>query len=226
MALLLLEDDPQISSHLGQGLEQAGFEVKRTAAGDEALLQALTHPFEALIVDVQVPGMSGFEVVSRLRGAGHDTPVLFLTARTRIEDRVHGLKEGGDDYVVKPYSLPEVVARVKSILRRGAPAETSSPQHIEWADVVWEPVLRKITRCGCKIDLTPKEYTLAALLLEHRGTIVSRNQIGEALWGFPQVTDPNAVDVYVRRLRRKLDEPFPTKLIHTLRGLGVMLEAQ
>lgn len=222
MPLLVLEDDPDIAAHLESGLTEAGFQVTTCGAGDQALALALTSSFEALVVDVHVPGISGLDVVRRLREVGRETPVLFLTARDRMEDRILGLEEGGDDYVVKPYSLPEVVARLRAIIRRTHPQEAYSRQ-VEVGDLLWEPALRRVSRGGQKVDLTPKEYALAVLLLEHRGSVVSRAQVVRAVWGLPAVTDPNAVDVQIRRLRRKLDDPFPTKLIHTVRGLGVVL---
>jgi two-component system copper resistance phosphate regulon response regulator CusR len=224
MPLLVLEDDPDILAHLTTGLGEAGFQVVPCTAGDRALVQALTEPFEALVIDVQVPGLSGLDVVRRLREAGRQVPVLFLTARDRMEDRIRGLEEGGDDYVVKPYSLPEVVARLRAIIRRTQPQEAYA-RTVEVGDLTWEPALRRVARGGQKIDLTPKEYALAVLLLEHRGMVVSRSQIVRAVWGLPTVTDPNAIDVQIRRLRRKLDDPFPTKLIHTVRGVGVVLNA-
>ncbi|HJV91399.1 MAG TPA: response regulator transcription factor [Holophagaceae bacterium] len=224
MSLLVLEDDPAIAAHLEAGLTEAGFQVVACGEGDRALVLALTGTFEALVIDVQVPGLSGLDVVRRLREAGRQTPVLFLTARDRMEDRIRGLDEGGDDYVVKPYSLPEVVARLRAILRRTHPQEAYS-RSVEVADLTWEPALRRFSRGGQTIELTPKEYALAVLLLEHRGIVVSRSQIVRAVWGLPTVTDPNAVDVQIRRLRRKLDDPFPRKLIHTVRGVGVVLAA-
>ncbi len=222
MSLLVLEDDPDIAAHLTAGLTEAGFQVTTCSAGDQALALALTTPFKALVIDVGVPGISGLDVVRRLREVGRQTPVLFLTARDRMEDRIRGLEEGGDDYVVKPYSLPEVVARLRAILRRTQPPEAYA-KLVEVGDLTWEPALRKISRAGQKVELTPKEYALAVLLLEHRGAVVSRAQIVRAVWGLPAVTDPNAVDVQIRRLRRKLDDPYPDKLIHTVRGLGVVL---
>jgi two-component system copper resistance phosphate regulon response regulator CusR len=150
--------------------------------------------------------------------------VLFLSAKGSTEDRIRGLNEGGDDYLVKPYALAEVLARVRALLRRSSGAMVSS--QVKVADLVWEPTHRRITRDGRRIDLTPKEYALAALLLQNRGEVVSRAQIAQAVWGMDVVVDGNAVDVQVRRLRLKLDEPFPVKLVHTLRGVGVVLEAR
>jgi two-component system copper resistance phosphate regulon response regulator CusR len=224
MRLLIVEDEPKISWHLAEGLRAAGFEAVACLSGEEALGEARRGPFDALLVDVMLPGMSGLDLVRILRSEGYAAPVLFLSARGSTEDRVRGLDEGGDDYIVKPYALPEVLARVKAILRRSAAPSASGLVRI--ADLVWDPTQRRITREGRRVDLTPKEYALAALLLQHPGEVVSRAQIARAVWGLDVVTDGNAVDVQIRRLRRKLDEPFPVKLVHTLRGVGVVLEAR
>ena len=224
MRLLIVEDEPKIARHLAAGLEGAGFEAVACLSAEEALRLARQRAFDALLVDVMLPGMSGLDLVRTLRGEGRGAPVLFLSARGSTEDRVRGRNEGGDDYIVKPYALPEVLARVKAILRRSAAPQATGLVRI--ADLVWDPVQRRITREGRRVDLTPKEYALAALLLQHPGEVVSRNQIGQAVWGLDVVTDGNAVDVQVRRLRRKLDDPFAVKLVHTLRGVGVVLEAR
>ncbi len=224
MRLLIVEDEPKIAQRLAAGLREAGFETVVCLTGEEALGAARSQAFDALLVDVMLPGISGLEAVRRLRLEGLASPVLFLSAKDSTEDRVRGLNEGGDDYIVKPYALPEVLARIRAILRRsaGAPAQGL----VRVADLVWDPSQRRITREGRRVDLTPKEYALATLLLQHPGEVVSRAQIARAVWGLEVVTDGNAVDVQVRRLRRKLDEPFDVKLIHTLRGVGVVLEAR
>lgn len=224
MRLLIVEDEPKIARHLAAGLEEAGFETVVCHTGEEALQRARQGTFDALLVDVMLPGISGLEAVRRLRHDGLGSPVLFLSAKDSTEDRIRGLNEGGDDYIVKPYALPEVLARVRAILRRSAAAPALSQVRI--ADLVWEPGQRRIMREGRRVDLTPKEYALASLLLQHPGEVVSRAQIVQAVWGMDVVTDGNAVDVQIRRLRRKLDEPFAAKLIHTLRGVGVVLEAK
>jgi two-component system copper resistance phosphate regulon response regulator CusR len=224
MRLLVVEDEPKIARHLASGLEAAGFQVETCATGEAALDRARSAAFDALLVDVMLPGMSGLEAVRRLRSEGLASPVLFLSARDSTEDRVRGLNEGGDDYIVKPFALAEVLARIRAILRRSSLSPAAGP--VKVADLAWEPGLRRITREGRRVDLTPKEYALATLLLQHRGEVVSRAQIARAVWGLEVVTDGNAVDVQVRRLRRKLDDPFEVKLIHTLRGVGVVLEAR
>lgn len=224
MRLLIVEDEPKIARHLASGLEEAGFTAIICHTGEEALHLARAEAFDALLVDIMLPGISGLEAVRRLRQDGMASPVLFLSAKDSTEDRIRGLNEGGDDYIVKPYALAEVLARVRAILRRSAAAPAASQVRI--ADLQWDPAQRRITREGRRVDLTPKEYALAVLLLQHPGETVSRAQIARAVWGLEVVTDGNAVDVQIRRLRQKLDEPFAAKLIHTLRGVGVVLEVR
>ena len=224
MRILMVEDEPKAARHLRRGLTDAGFEVTAFARAEEGLEACHLEPFDALVVDVMLPGMSGLDMVSRLRAAGYGTPVLFLSAKDTASDRIKGLDEGGDDYLVKPYSLPEVVARLRALLRRGGHL-ASGPGRIQVADLVWEPSQRRISRMGQRVDLTPKEYALATLLLQHVGEVVSRNQIIQTVWGIKSAVDDNSVDVQMLRLRRKLDDPFETKLIRTLRGVGHVLEA-
>lgn len=221
MRILILEDDPLISEHLQGGLLAAGFEVDACAHGEIALEQALKGHYDVLVLDIVVPGLSGLDLVSRLREAGSPVPVLFLTAKGSMEDRLAGLGKG-DDYVVKPYSLAEVIARVQALLRRGTPVVSSG---VQVADLVWDPLQRRISRGGQKLDLTPKEYAMLCLLLENCGQVVTRSQIMQGVWGDQEVTERNALDVQISRLRLKVDGPYPQKLIRTLRGLGVILEA-
>jgi two-component system copper resistance phosphate regulon response regulator CusR len=222
MRILIIEDEVKTAHQLQEGLEEAGFEVTWSARGDQGLAFATRDAFDALVVDVMLPGLSGLQLVKQLRERGVSTPALFLSARGEPEDRVRGLDAGGDDYLAKPYALNEVVARLRAILRRGVREQI--PERVAVADLVWEPALRRISRMGRRIELTPKEYTLAALLLGNRGEVVNRRQILQDVWGFNMPVDGNAVDVQVRRLRTKLDEPFERKLIHTVRGIGVVLD--
>lgn len=223
MHILLVEDEPKTARHLERGLKEAGFEVQACGTAEEGLTACAEQPFDVLVLDVMLPGKNGLEMVHQLRSSGVMTPVLFLSAKDAAEDRIKGLNEGGDDYLVKPYSLPEVVARIRALLRRGG--QPGNPKRVQIADLVWEPASRRISRMGKRVDLTPKEYALATLLLNHQGEVVSRNQIIQAVWGLSTTVDGNSVDVQVLRLRKKLDDPFETKLIRTLRGVGIVLEA-
>jgi two-component system, OmpR family, copper resistance phosphate regulon response regulator CusR len=220
--LLILEDDARIAESLQQGFIESGFITKHCASGEEALSSMQSARFDAWVVDIMLPGISGMEVVRVLRESGHRMPVLFLTAKDSPHEKVEGLGLG-DDYLGKPYSLPEVIARVRGLLRRAQQAHSLSP-NLSLGDLLWEPALRQITRNGERIDLTPKEYALAVLLLEHQGQVVSRSQIARTVWGLDDGADNNVIDVQVKRLRRKLDEPFQEKLIHTIRGVGVVLK--
>ena len=227
MRILIVEDEPKTARHLREGLESAGFEPTLRLDGPSALDAALGGDFDALVVDVMLPGFSGLELVARLRGEGLQAPVLFLSAKGALEDRLRGLEGGGDDYLVKPFALSEVAARLRALLRRGGPPGAPIPaDRVQVEDLVWEPGQRRVSRMGKRVDLTPKEYALAALLLRHPGEVVTRDQVAQAVWGLSSVADPNALDVQVRRLRRKLDDPYELKLIHTLRGVGLVLEAR
>lgn len=224
MHILIVEDEPKTSRHLRAGLEASGFTVQTVTTAEGGLRHATATPFDALVVDIMLPGMSGLDMVQRLRQAQVATPVLFLSAKSSLEDKVLGLEGGGDDYLTKPYAIPEVVARLKAVLRRQGTGRAQDV--VEVADLVWDPSHRRITRLGQRVDLTPKEYTLATVLLQHRGEVVPRSLIVQALWGDGVPPDSNAVDVQLLRLRKKLDDPFTTKLIHTLRGVGVVLESR
>lgn len=223
MRILIVEDEAKTATHLRDGLAEAGFEPRLCVDGPSALDAALMESFEALVVDIMLPGFSGLELVSRLRRKGVSAPVLFLSAKGALEDRIRGLEGGGDDYLVKPFAFQELVARLRALLRRGTLPATD---RLQVGDLVWEPAQRRVSRLGMRVDLTPKEYALATLLLRSHGEVVTRDQMAQAVWGLTTVVDPNALDVQVRRLRRKLDDPYPVKLIHTLRGVGLVLESR
>lgn len=220
--VLIVEDQARTAQELRSGLVSAGLEALVAPSAEEALPLAASGIFDALVVDVMLPGMSGLELVQALRRAGSPVPVIFLSAKGNLEDRLRGLEAGGDDYLAKPYSILEVVARLRSIVRRVQPVQ--APARIQVADLVWDATHRSITRSGHRIDLTPKEYALMILLLENAGRVVARSQLVKAVWGLEGAVDANAVDVQILRLRRKVDDPFPVKLIHTLRGVGLVLE--
>lgn len=222
MRVLIVEDQARTAKELQAGLEASGLEAKVAASGEEALRLLDLESFEALVVDVMLPGMSGLTLVRRLREHNHTIPAVFLSARGGLEDRLKGLEVGGDDYLAKPYSILEVVARLRSITRRVQSVPVGRLRQV--ADLTWDPQTRRIGRSGGRIDLTPKEYAIMTLLIEHTGEVVSRSQMVQAVWGMDCAVDPNAVDVQILRLRRKVDGPYPVKLIHTLRGVGLVLE--
>lgn len=227
MNLLLIEDELRTAKEVAAGLERAGFTVMHAATGEDGLRQLLAGPIDALIVDVMLPGFTGFEVVRAIRDRGLTLPVLFLSALDATADRVKGLDVGGDDYLVKPFALPELVARMRALLRRAGDNRPPVPTDtVQIADLHWDAAQRRIERQGKRVDLTPKEYALAALLLEHHGEVVTRAQICRIVWDLAFEPAANTVDVQVRRLRTKLDDPYPTKLLHTLRGVGYVLEAR
>lgn len=221
MSILIVEDEPRTAQELRSGLERSGFEAVVTESGEAALGMPQLASFEAMVVDVMLPGMSGLELVKRLRETGARVPVLFLSARGGLEDRLLGLEMGGDDYLAKPYSILEVVARLHVLTRRSG---RDHSERVEVADLLWEPEARRITRSGHRIDLGPKEYAIMSLLLQNRGKVVPRRQLIQAAWGLEGTVDTNAVDAQILRLRRKVDDPFPVKLLRTLRGVGLMLD--
>jgi len=224
MRVLIVEDQARAARELQAGLEASGLEAQVAGSAEEALRLLDADSFEALVVDVMLPGMSGVALIRRLREHHQTIPAVFLSARGGLEDRLQGLDAGGDDYLAKPYSILEVVARLRSITRRVQ--QTPGARLRQVADLTWDPQTRRISRSGGRIDLTPKEYAIMTLLIEHTGEVVSRSQMVQAVWGMDCAVDPNAVDVQILRLRRKVDGPYPVKLIHTLRGVGLLLEAR
>lgn len=223
MQILVVEDESKLARQLESALVAAGYQVALAGTGEAGLTAVLANPFDLLIVDVMLPGFSGFELVRGLRDRGLTLPALFLSARDSTADRVRGLEEGGDDYLTKPFAFAELLARVKVLLRRAG--QTPPAQEVvRIADLSWDPGQRRIQRGGVRIDLTPKEYALAELLLQHRGEVVSRAQIARHVWELAFEPHGNTLDVHLKRLRVKLDDPFEIKLIHTLRGVGYVLE--
>jgi two-component system copper resistance phosphate regulon response regulator CusR len=221
MKVLIVEDDVKTAEYLRKGLTEEGFTVDVASGGETGLSLARGARFDLLILDVMLPGRDGWAVLRELRGEGSDTPALFLTARDAVEDRVKGLELGADDYLVKPFAFSELLARVRSILRR-APAR--QPDVVTVADLVIEHIRRRATRAGRRLDLTPKEFALASLLARREGEVMTRTLIAEQVWDMNFDSDTNVVDVHMRRLRAKLDDPFERKLIHTVRGAGYVLE--
>ena len=229
MTILLIEDETKTADYLQQGLIEAGFGVDLARDGTTGLAQAL-HPgggnrHSLIILDVMLPGMDGWALLAALRKAGHPTPVLFLTARDAVEDRVKGLELGADDYLVKPFAFAELLARVRTLLRRGKSAQREEERLLA-ADLELDLLKRRATRAGQRIDLTAKEFALLELLLRRQGEVLPRSLIASLVWDMNFDSDTNVVEVAIRRLRAKVDDPFPDKLIRTVRGMGYVLEAE
>jgi len=220
MKLLLAEDDEKTAAALRVGLTEQGFVVDVTRNGDEALHLAQTIGYSLIVLDVMLPGRDGWSILQSYRRGGGQAPVLFLTARDAVEDRVKGLDLGADDYLVKPFAFSELLARVRSLLRRRGAANA---ELLQFADLSLHVRRHQVMRSGMPIELTPKEFLLLALLLEHQGNVLSRTLIAEQVWDMAFDSDSNVVDVHIRRLRAKVDDPFERKLIHTVRGLGYVL---
>jgi two-component system copper resistance phosphate regulon response regulator CusR len=219
--ILVVEDETRAAAYLRKGLAENGFVVDVANRGDEGLLLARAGGHDLIILDVMLPGRDGWSVLTELRQARKETPVLFLTARDAVEDRVKGLELGADDYLVKPFAFSELLARVRSILRRG-PAR--QPDGVRVADLELDLLRHRAIRAGARLDLTPKEFALLSLLARRAGEVLSRTLIAEQVWDMNFDSGTNVVDVHVRRLRAKVDDPFERKLIHTVRGVGYVLE--
>jgi two-component system, OmpR family, copper resistance phosphate regulon response regulator CusR len=223
MKLLVAEDEPKTGTYLQQGLTEAGFTVDRVVNGTDAAQHAVSEDYDLLILDVMMPGLDGWQVLQKVRAAGNDVPVLFLTARDGVHDRVKGLELGADDYLIKPFAFSELLARIRTLLRRGnhAPNQTI----LKLLDLEVDLLRRRVTRSGKRIDLTAKEFALLELLLRRRGEVLSKSLIASQVWDMNFDSDTNVIEVAVRRLRAKIDDEFEPKLIQTARGMGYLIDA-
>ncbi len=223
MKLLIIEDEPKTGEYLRQGLQEAGFAVELASNGTDGLHLASEGDHDLLILDVMLPGLNGWQVLQQLREQGRQMPVLFLSARDQVEDRVRGLELGADDYLVKPFSFAELLARVRTILRRGRSGLEATTLKV--ADLELDLLRRRVTRSGRRIDLTAKEFGLLELLMRRQGEVLPRSLIASQVWDMNFDSDTNVIEVAMRRLRAKVDEGFETRLIQTVRGMGYVLEA-
>ena len=222
MRILIVEDDPKAAAFLQTGLGENGFVADVAGDGIDGLHLALGQQYDLVVLDAMLPGLDGWSVLRRVREQ-QQTPVLMLTARDAVADRVRGLELGADDYLVKPFAFSELLARVRSVLRRG-PAR--QPEVLQIGDLTVDLVRQRAERAGRRLALTPKEFQLLALLARRSGEVLSRTLLAEQVWDMNFDSDTNVIDVHVRRLRRKLDEPFGVELLHTVRGAGYVLEAR
>jgi len=222
MKILLIEDHKKVAAAVKKGLEKEGFAVSAAGTGEKGFSLLNSEPFDLVVLDLMLPGRDGLDILSALRKRGLNTPVLILTARDTIEDRVTGLETGADDYLVKPFAFPELLARIKALLRRG---KTDQPILLTIADLEMDLVKRTVSRSGTAITLTVKEFQLLEYLLKNQKSVVSREMIARDVWHETNRATPldNVIDVHVARLRRKLDDPFKIKLLNTVRGVGFVL---
>lgn len=223
MRVLVIEDETKLADYLKRGLTEAGYTVDVARDGIEGQYLALQGHYQVLVLDIMLPGMDGFEVLAEVR-KHHAVPVLMLTARERVEDRVRGLQAGADDYLVKPFAFSELLARVAALLRRGPGRVESENTRIQMLDLELDLLGRKAWRANQRLDLTAKEFALLALLARRRGQLVSRTTLAEQVWDMNFDSDTNVVEVAIRRLRAKMDDPFKPKLLHNVRGMGYVLE--
>lgn len=221
MKILVIDDEPKAADYLRQGLTESGYAVEVAHNGTDGLHAAANGDHDLVILDVMLPGIDGFAVLSALR-TSRQVPVLMLTARGNTDDKVRGFGLGADDYLVKPFQFPELLARVRALLKRGQPVAVEPV--LRAADLEIDPVRHRATRAGQRIDLSAKEFALLTLLAQKTGEVLSRTQIASLVWDIHFDSDTNVVEVAIRRLRAKIDDPFEEKLIHTVRGVGYVLE--
>lgn len=220
MRILVVEDEPKTGDYLKRGLSESGYVVDLARTGPDGLHLAREGGFDLIVLDVMLPGLDGWELLARLR-RDHRMPVIFLTARDALEDRIKGLDLGADDYLVKPFAFAELLARIRSLLRRGPPREADI---LEIDDLRMDVPARRVTRAGERLHLSPREFALLHLLLRRQGEVLSRSQIASQVWDMNFDSDTNVVDVAIKRLRQRINDPVPGRLIHAMRGMGYVCE--
>jgi len=223
--VLIVEDEKKVAKALRDGLEAEHYEVRVASTGEEGFFLVNHESFDVVVLDLMLPRRDGLEVLTTLRRRGLQTPVLILTAKDTVADRVHGLDSGADDYLVKPFAFPELLARIRALLRRGRPDQILKLQQ---DDLAMDLVTRNVARAGQTLELTVKEFELLEYLLRHAGQVVSREMLGREVWHVTARAAPldNVIDVTIARLRRKIDDPFERKLLHTVRGVGFLLRSE
>jgi heavy metal response regulator len=223
MRVLVVEDDKKIASFVVKGLKQNGFAVDQSDDGEEGLIHATATPYDVAVVDVMLPKLDGLSLVRQLRGRGVATPVIILSAKASVEDRVRGLESGADDYLTKPFSFTELLARVQALIRRAT--KTTEPTRLSINGLSMDLLTRQVTRGGQNIELQTREFALLEYLMRNAGRVVTKTMILEHIWDYSFDPQTNVVDVLVHRLRNKVDKDFPEKLLHTVRGAGYVLKA-
>jgi two-component system OmpR family response regulator len=222
MRILLIEDDQKIASFIVKGLKAAGYAVDHASDGEEGLHLVLNEPYDVAIVDIMLPKLDGLKVIERMRREKVNTPVIILSAKGSVDDRVRGLQKGGDDYLTKPFAFSELLARVQALLRRASSA--SEPTRLAMGDLSIDLLTREVVRGGEKIELQPLEFSLLEYLMRHSGRVISKTMIMEHVWDYNFDPQTNVVEVRISRLRDKIDRGFDRKLIHTVRGVGYVLK--
>ena len=225
MRILIVEDDEKISGFVAKGLREAGFTVDAVSSGEDGLSYLLSGSYDAAVVDITLPGMDGLTMIARLRDKGTQTPILILSAKHSVDDRVLGFQKGGDDYLTKPFSFAELLVRIQSLIRRSSAREPQRTR-LQFEDLVIEPLGREVTRGGQKIELQPREYALLEYFMRHPAQVLSKTMILEHIWDYDFDPQTNVVDVLVFRLRSKIEKDGQAKLLHTLRGVGYVLRKE
>jgi two-component system, OmpR family, response regulator len=223
MRILLVEDDQKIADFVKKGFEEAGFVLDHAANGEDGLHLALSEPYDVAVIDIMLPKLDGLELITELRRHQKELPVIILSAKHSVADRVKGLQTGSDDYLVKPFVFAELLARVQALIRRSSGA--ASPTRLEVGELVMDLLTREVFRAGKRIDVQAREFALLEYLLRHAGKAVSKTMILEHVWNYDFDPQTNVVDVLICRLRNKVDRDFPSKMIHTLRGIGYVLKS-